>query len=179
MKGITIQVVKPTTLQALLAEYELLDTVKELVVAVNGAQEKKLSRVLTSADEVRIYPVISGGSDDSSFCTSEYKGRIEIGNSWTPVEEEILARKDRLAVKLSRRLFIGELEKYAKPGYDIEALLSSNRCANCKKELHIPDAWQHLSLSMKKKYFKALVILEQTEIILCCRCYLDIKRNDD
>jgi len=171
MKPKLILIEQEKTIADLLAELKLEPDM--YIVSVNGNMEEDTKTVLLSQQQVRIFSKISGGSD-SSFFIIDKGNRIELGNGYTELEEETLAYNDTMAIKLARRMFIKELEPYAQPGFDIEALLDSTRCAECKKQLHLPEAWQHIPFKERKKYFKLLVTLGQTEILLCCSCYSNL-----
>ena len=168
MKPKLILVEQEQTIEELLTGLEL-DT-SLMFVSVNGKLVQDIKTVLLTNQEVMIFPRVSGGSE-SSFSIIDKGNRIEIGNSYTELEEEQLAFEDSMAIKLSRSMFIKELIPYAPSIEFIERLLKSDRCANCKKKLHDPTAWEQIELKTRRKYFKALVIIRQEQILLCCSCY--------
>lgn len=168
MKADIVLIEKEKTVKELLVE---LDLNPELMVVSVNDKMVDLDTVLLPQQQVRIFPIISGGEDSSLFIL-DYGNKIEIdGDTFTEAEEEKQKRDDELAIKLARYQFIAELKPYALKGYDVEELLRSTRCMRCKKKLHLPGAWQHLPMKQRRQYFKAIVKLGQKEILMCCSCY--------
>jgi len=170
MKARTVLIKKEKTVKELLLELELEPEL--MVVSVDDKMVQDLDTVLLPNQQVKIFPTISGGEDSSLFILDNGGKRIEIyGETFTEAEEEIQKRDDELAIKLARYQFIAELKPYAPKGYDVEELLRSTRCMRCKNKLHLPGAWQHLPMKVRRQYFKAIVKLGQKEILMCCSCY--------
>ena len=181
MKNKLILVEKSQTVESLLQQYDLVEDFKSgmMKVAIDDKMVQSLDQILIPQQQIRIFPAVSGGSEDS-FTFQDLGNRIEIGNSYTSIEVEKQEYEDKMALKLARFNFIKELEKVANPDFDVISLVDSKVCSKCNRKLHIPDSWQRrMKPSEKLRYFKMLVKIGQTSPIMCCSCYYTIMDSEE